>query len=88
MRAQERQTKQRVDISAANYNNEKDASFVWIATEGPLEIPISNLESVQWTGTSVKIFFRGVGVSLTHTDNLLIKKLRETRETSELELET
>ena len=39
------------------------------------------------TGTSINIFVRGVGVGLTHTENLMIKKLKEVRETSGLELE-
>ena len=34
------------------------------------------------------IFFRGVGVGLTHTENLLIKKIRIARETGDLEAET
>ena len=34
------------------------------------------------------IFVRGVGVGLTHTENLLIKKLRIARETGDLEAET
>ena len=38
-------------------------------------------------GTSINIFVRGVGVELTHTENLMIKKLREVRETSGLELD-
>ena len=29
-------------------------------------------------GTAIKILVRGVGVGLTHTKNLMIKKLRET----------
>ena len=33
-------------------------------------------------------FVRGVGVGLTHTENLLIKKLRIARETDDLEAET
>ena len=37
------------------------------------------------TGTSVDIFVRGVGVGLTHTENVLIKKLRIARETGDLE---
>ena len=40
------------------------------------------------TGTSMDIFVRGVGVGLTHTENLLIKKLRIARETGDLEAET
>ena len=34
------------------------------------------------------IFVRGVGVGLTHNENLLIKKLRIARETGDLEAET
>ena len=34
------------------------------------------------------IFVRGVGVGLTHTEQLLIKKLRIARETGDLEAET
>ena len=33
------------------------------------------------------IFVRGVGVGLTHTENLIIKKLKSARETGELETE-
>ena len=33
-------------------------------------------------------FVRGVGVGLTHTENLIIKKLRIARETGDLEAET
>ena len=39
-------------------------------------------------GTSTDIFVRGVGLGLTHTENLLIKKLRIARETADLEAET
>ena len=39
------------------------------------------------TGTSEGVFVRGVGVGLTHTENLLIKK-RVARETGDLEAET
>ena len=40
------------------------------------------------TGTSVHIFVRGVGVGLTHTENLIIKNLRVASETGDLEAET
>ena len=40
------------------------------------------------TGTPLDIFVRGVGVGLTHTENLIIKKLRIARETGDLEAET
>ena len=39
-------------------------------------------------GTSMDIFVRGVGVGLTHTEKLIIKKLRIARETEDLEAET
>ena len=54
-------------------------------------IPASNLDLIsgmQSTGTSMDIFVRGVGVGLTHTESLLIKKLRMARETGDLEAET
>ena len=34
------------------------------------------------------IFVQGVGVGLTHTENLIIKKLRIAKETGDLEAET
>ena len=52
--------------------------------EGQLLIPASNLDLITGmlsTETSMDIFVRGVGVGLTHTENLLIKKLRIARET-------
>ena len=63
----------------------------WAAQEGQLLIPASNLDLISGmrsTGTSMDIFVRGVGVGLTHTEILLIKKLRIARETGDLEAET
>ena len=63
----------------------------WAAQEGRLLIPASNLDLIpgmRSTRTSMDIFVRGVGVGLTHTENLIIKKLRIARETGELEAET
>ena len=63
----------------------------WAAQEGRLLIPASNLDLIpgmRSTGTSMDIFVRGVGVGLTHTENLIIKKLRIARETGDLEAET
>ena len=65
----------------------EDPLFGWTATDRPLEIPPDNLDPAPSTGTSINIFVRGVGVGLTHTENLMIKKLREVRETSGLELD-
>ena len=59
--------------------------------EGRLLIPASILDLIsgmQSTGTSMDIFVRGVGVGLTHTANLIIKKLGIARETGDLEAET
>ena len=63
----------------------------WAAQEGRLLIPASNLDllpGMRSTGTSMDIFVRGVGVGLTHTENLIIKKIRIARETGDLEAET
>ena len=56
----------------------EDPLFGWIATDRPREIPPDNLDPY---------FCPGSGVGLTHTKNLMIKKLREVRETSELNLD-
>ena len=61
--------------------------FDWTATDSPLDIPPDNSDPASSTGTSINIFVRGVGVGLTHTENLMIKKLREVREKCGLELE-
>ena len=53
----------------------------------PREIPPDKGNPAPLTGTSINIFDRGVGVGLTHTENLMIKKLREARETNGLELD-
>ena len=63
----------------------------WAAQEGQLLIPASNLDLIpgmRSTGTSMDFFVRGVGVGLTHTEILIIKKLRVARETGDLEAET
>ena len=59
-------------MSAEKHVNTKD-------TDRPLEISQDNLDSA--------IFIRGVGVGLTHTENLMIMKVREVRETDGLELD-
>ena len=59
--------------------------------EARLLIPASNLNLISGmrsTGTSMDIFVRGVGVGLTHTENLLMKKLSIARNTGDLEAET
>ena len=84
----EEQSIQHVDVSAEKHVKTKDPLFGWTAIDRPLEVPPDNLDSASSTGTSMNIFFvRGVGVGLTHTKNLMIKKLREVRETNGLELD-
>ena len=77
---------QQVEVSAEQHVKTEDPLFGWTATYRPLEIPPDNLDPASSTGTSINIFVRGVGVGLTHTKNLMIKKLREVRETIGLEL--
>ena len=55
---------------------ERDDPF-WAAQEKQLLILASNINltsRMRSTGTSMDIFVRGVGVRLTHTEKLLIKK--------------
>ena len=76
--------------SMKHIKNERDDPS-WAAQEGRLLIPASNLDLIpgmRSTGTPMDIFVRGVGVGLTHTENLIIKKLRVARETGDLEAET
>ena len=74
-------------MSAEKHVKTKDPLFGWTITERALEAPPDSLDSASSTGTSINIFVRGVGVGLTHTENLMIKKLREVRETNGLELD-
>ena len=80
-----------VDRESIKYIKTEREDPSWAAQEGRLLIPASNLDlipSMRSTGTSMDIFVRGVGVGLTHTENLIIKKLRIVRETGDLEAET
>ena len=79
--SREGQSIQQIDVSAANYMKTEDPLFGWTATDRPLDIPKDNSDPTTSTGTSINIFVRGVGVGLTHTENLMIKKLKEVRET-------
>ena len=78
---------QQVDVSAGKHMKTENPLFGWKATDRPLEITPDNLDPAPSTGTSINNFVRGVGVGLTHTKNLMTKKLREVRETSRLELD-
>ena len=86
-RSGEGQSMQQIDVSARKHTKTEDPLFGWTATDRPLEIPPDNLDPAQSTGTSINIFVRRVGVGLTHIENLMIKKLREMRETSGLGLD-
>ena len=84
-------TIQDVDRESIKYMKTELEDPSWAAQEGRLLIPASNLDLIpgmQSTVTSMDIFVRGVGVGLTHTENLLIKKLRIARETGDIEAET
>ena len=71
----EGQSIQQVDISAGKHMKTENPLFGWTATDRPLDIPPDNSDPASSTGTSINIFVRGVGVGLTHTENLMIKKL-------------
>ena len=79
-KGEEAQSIQQVDVSAEKHVKTKDPLFGWTATDRPLEIPPDNLDSASSTGTSIKNFVRGVGVELTRTESMMMKKLREVRE--------
>ena len=83
-------TIQDVDRDGVKYISNDNTESNWVAPDGPLRVPQSNLDLLDFgrsTGTSMDIFVRGVGVGLTHTENLIIKKLKSARETGELETE-
>ena len=84
-------TIQDVDRESMKYIKTERDDPSWAAQEGRLLIPASNLDLIpgmRSRGTPMDIFVRGVGVGLTHTENLIIKKLRIARETGDLEAET
>ena len=83
-------TIQDVDKDGIKYVSHDKTESIWVAPDGPLRVPQSNLDLLDFgrsTGTSMDIFVRGVGVGLTHTANLIIKKLKSARKTRELETE-
>ena len=83
-------TIQDVDKKGIKYVSHDNTESNWVAPDGPLRVPQSNLNLLDFgrsTWTSMDIFVRGVGVGLTHTENLIIKKLKSARETGELETE-
>ena len=74
-------------MSSKKHKKTEDPLFGWTATDRPLDIPPDNSDPTKSTGTSINVFVRGVGVGLIHTENLMIKKLKEVREANELELD-
>ena len=83
-------TIQDVDKDGIKYVSHDNTESNWVAPDGPLRVPQSNLDLLDFgrsTRTSMDIFVRGVGVGLTHAENLIIKKLKLARETGELETE-
>ena len=84
-------TIQDVDRGSMKYVKTERNDPSWAAQEGRLLIPASNLDLISGmrsTGRSMDIFVREVGLGLTHTEKLLIKNLRISRETGDLETET
>ena len=62
-----------VDRGSMRYVKTERDDHSWAAQEGPLLIPASNLDLISGMPsrvTSMEIFVRGVGVGLTHTENL------------------
>ena len=83
----EAQNIQQVGVLAMQHMKTGNPLFGWTATDRPLEIPPDNLNQAPSTGTSINIYVLGVGVARSHTKSLMIKKLREARETNRLELD-
>ena len=77
-------TIQDVDRESLKYMKTERDDPSWAAQEGRLLIQASNLyliPGMRSTRTSMGIFVRrGVGVGFTHTENLIIKKLRIARQ--------
>ena len=83
-------TIQDVDKDGIKYVSHDNTESNWVAPDGPLRVLQSNLDLLDFgrsTGTSMDIFVGGVGVGLTHTKDLNIKKLKSARENGELETE-
>ena len=80
------QSIQQVEKSAGKHVKGRNSLIGWTPTDRPLDLPSDNLSPAPSTGTSINIFIRGVGIGLIQTKNVMIKKLREMRETNGLEL--
>ena len=83
----EAQNIQQVDVSAMKHVKTGNPLFAWTATDRSLDIPPDTLNPAPSKGKVDKYFCPGSGGKLTHTKNLMIKKLREVRETNGLQLD-
>ena len=84
-------TIQDVDLESMKYRKTEREDPSWAAQEGQLLILASNLDLIfgtRSTGTSMDIFFRGVGVRLTHNKKNIIKKIKNRKRDRDLETET
>ena len=82
---------QDVDRESMKYLKNDTDNPSWEAQEVQLIIHASNLNLISGmrsTGTSMDLFVPGVGKGFTHTEKLLIKKLKIARETGDLEAES
>ena len=80
-------TIQDVDRESMKYIKTERDDPSWAAQEGRLLIPASNLDLIpgmRSTGTPMDIFVRGVGVGLTHTENLINKKIENSKRNRKL----
>ena len=83
-------TIQDVDKDGIKNASHDNTESNWVAPDGPLRVPQSNLDLLDFgrsAGTSMDIYVRGVGVGITHTKKQVIKKLKSARDTGELETE-
>ena len=84
-------TIQDIDQTGINYISHDNTESNWVTPDGPLRVPASNLDLLgcgRSTGTLMHIFVRGVGVGLTHTEHLMITKLKSAKKTGKLETES
>ena len=81
---------QDMDQSRIKYISYDSTEGNWVPTDGSLSVPESNLDLLDCgrsTETSMDILVQGVGEGLTHTENLLITKMKLARKTEKLEAE-
>ena len=72
-------TIQGVDQNNIKYISHDNTESTWVAPDGSLRVPESNLDLLnfgQSAGTLMDIVVRGVGVGLTHTENLIVENLK------------